>query len=368
MRAYRNGLRLYGGHFDVDIKKRRYLEIDALEERPDFWNDNRKATQVQKEKGAIKEVLEPFDELHRAVEDSQTLIELSDGTSPDAESLTEIHNNLRTAARVLRELELRQMLSGETDASDCYLSVHAGAGGTEACDWAGILARMYSRYAERQGFKVSVADFTDGDGAGYRSVTFEINGNFAYGYLKAEAGVHRLVRISPFDSNARRHTSFASVFAYPIIEDDIEVNIRSEDLRVDTYRAGGAGGQHVNKTDSAVRMTHIPTGIVVQCQQERSQIQNREKAMKMLRARLYELELQKRQAEADKMHATKKDNAWGSQIRNYVMQPYQLIKDVRTGVETSSVQKVLDGDLQEFIEAFLMGKVNPKGSESDADL
>jgi peptide chain release factor 2 len=312
-------------------------------------------------------VLDPFQTLSRAVEDSETLLELAEG-SLDTESLTEIHTNLVSAATLLRELELRQMLSGETDANDCYLTVHAGAGGTEACDWAGILARMYRRYAEIRGYKTSVIDFTDGDGAGYRSITFEVSGSFAYGYLKAEVGVHRLVRISPFDSNARRHTSFASVFAYPIVDDTIEINIRSEDLRVDTYRAGGAGGQHVNKTDSAVRMTHIPSGIVVQCQAERSQIQNREKAMKMLRARLYEVELQKRQAEADAMHATKKENSWGSQIRNYVMQPYQLIKDVRTGVETNTIQKVLDGDLQEFIEAYLMGKVNSKTSDGEADL
>lgn len=254
----------------------------------------------------------------------------------------------------LRALEFQRMLSGEQDSADCYINIHAGAGGTEACDWVGILARMYSRYASARGFKSNVIDFTEGDGAGYRSVTFEVNGSYAYGFLRAENGIHRLVRISPFDSNARRHTSFASVFVYPVVDDDIEIEIKTEDIRVDTYRAGGAGGQHVNKTDSAVRMTHMPTGVVVQCQAERSQIQNREKAMKMLRARLYELELQKRQAEADKINATKKRIAWGSQIRNYVLQPYQLIKDVRTGTQSSAVQGVLDGDLQPFIESYLM--------------
>ncbi len=293
---------------------------------------------------------------------------MGESGSIDDDSLNEIHGNFHNAAKILRDLELRQMLGGETDGSDCYLSVHAGAGGTEACDWVGILARMYRRYAEIAGYKCSVVEFTEGDGAGYRAITFEINGSFAYGYLKAEVGVHRLVRISPFDSNARRHTSFASVFVYPVIDDDIEVTVRAEDLRVDTYRAGGAGGQHVNKTDSAVRMVHLPTGIVVQCQAERSQIQNREKAMKMLKARLYELEVQRRKTEADKLHADKKENAWGSQIRNYVLQPYQLIKDVRTGIETSTVQKVLDGEIQEFIEGYLMGRVNPKGAESGDEL
>ncbi len=277
----------------------------------------------------------------------------------DSSSQEEFANGFKCAEEELRKLELSRMLSGENDAGNCYLSINAGAGGTEACDWASILARMYQRYAQKQGFKADVVDFTDGDGAGYRSITFEISGINAYGFLKAEVGVHRLVRISPFDSNARRHTSFASVFVYPMIEDDIQVEVRTEDLRVDTYRAGGAGGQHVNKTDSAVRMTHLPTGIVVQCQAERSQIQNREKAMKMLKARLYELELQKRQAEADKVNATKKSISWGSQIRNYVLQPYQLIKDTRTQHETSNVDKVLDGDIQDFIEMYLL-----KGGEA----
>ncbi len=277
----------------------------------------------------------------------------------DSSSHEEFSSEFKAAEEELRKLELSRMLSGENDAGNCYLSINAGAGGTEACDWASILARMYQRYAQKQGFKADVVDFTDGDGAGYRSITFEISGINAYGFLKAEVGVHRLVRISPFDSNARRHTSFASVFVYPMIEDDIQVEVRTEDLRVDTYRAGGAGGQHVNKTDSAVRMTHLPTGIVVQCQAERSQIQNREKAMKMLKARLYELELQKRQAEADKVNATKKSISWGSQIRNYVLQPYQLIKDTRTQHETSNVDKVLDGDIQDFIEMYLL-----KGGEA----
>ena len=289
------------------------------------------------------------------LDDGRTLLDLcKEAGGLDGESLKEIHESLRSLDKGMRTLELQRMLSGERDAGDAYLVIHAGAGGTEACDWAGILARMYSRYCQQRGFGCSVVDFTEGDGAGYRSITFEVQGTYAFGYLRAEVGIHRLVRISPFDSNARRHTSFASVYVYPIVEDDVEIEVRDEDLRVDTYRAGGAGGQHVNKTDSAVRMTHIPTGIVVQCQSERSQIQNRAKAMKMMKARLYEAEMDKRQAELDKLHAKKKEIAWGSQIRNYVLQPYQLIKDARTGEETSNVQEVLDGDLQKFIEAYLM--------------
>lgn len=295
------------------------------------------------------------------ISDSEAMLELcKEMGGVDADSLTEIHAYLTKAHELLRGLELQKMLSGEQDAGDAYLTIHAGAGGTEACDWVGIMARMYSRYAGIRGFQCQVVDFTEGDGAGYRSITFEVSGSFAFGYLRAEVGIHRLVRISPFDSNARRHTSFASVYVYPIVDDsDFEIEVRDEDLRVDTFRSSGAGGQHVNKTESAVRMTHIPTGIVVACQAERSQIQNRAKAMKMLKARLYEAEMEKRQAALDKMHAQKKAIAWGSQIRNYVLQPYQLIKDVRTGVETSSVQKVLDGDLQEFIEAYLMNASTP---------
>lgn len=345
-----------GGRFDVEGKRRRISEISALEEDPSLWSDSQKAAKILKEKKELQDTLTPCDETRRSVEDAATLAELfrDGGDSLDADSRAEIVNAILSADKGLKALRLKKMLSGELDSSDAYITIHAGAGGTEACDWAGMLARMYLQYCKDQGYKVTTSDFTEGDGAGYRSITFEINGPNAYGYLKAENGVHRLVRISPFDSNARRHTSFSSVFVYPIIDDEIEVDLRMEDVRVDTYRASGAGGQHVNKVESAVRMTHNPTGIVVQCQQERSQIQNREKCLKMLRARLYELELEKRQAEADKLSANKKGISWGSQIRNYVFQPYQLVKDTRTGVSTSAIQKVMDGNLQEFIEAYLM--------------
>ncbi len=297
----------------------------------------------------------PYKKISGQIDDALALIEMCEEVGGiDSSSRSEMQQSFDQGWQEIKKIEFQKMLAGENDPGDAYLTIHAGAGGTEACDWAGILARLYTRYATRQGFKTTIMDFTEGDGAGYRSVSFEMQGPNAYGFLKAENGIHRLVRISPFDSNARRHTSFASVFVYPILDDDINIVIRSEDLRVDTYRAGGAGGQHVNKTDSAVRMTHIPSGIVVQCQAERSQIQNREKAMKMLKSRLYEAEVERRQAEADKVNATKKRIAWGSQIRNYVLQPYQLVKDVRTGVSTSDTQKVLDGDIQEFIETYLL--------------
>jgi len=360
-----------GGLFDVDGKQRRIAEISALEEDPSLWSDNQKAARVLKEKKELEMVLGPFLATRHSIDDSITLLELcrEGGGEIDAESRSEIVNALLKAREGLKALRLRKMLSGEMDSADCYLSVHAGAGGTEACDWAGMLARMYTRYANDQKYSCAMVDFTDGDGAGYRSVTYEINGSFAYGYLKAEIGVHRLVRISPFDANARRHTSFASVFVYPVVDENIEVNLRMEDVRVDTYRSSGAGGQHVNKVESAVRMTHEPTGVVVQCQAERSQIQNREKCLKMLRARLYELEVKKRQDEIDKTNSTKRSISWGSQIRNYVFQPYQLVKDVRTGSETSSIQKVMDGDLQDFIEAYLMqssdGTLGQNSSNSD---
>jgi len=358
-----SGSRVYGGLFDVAGKGRRVAEITSLESDSALWNDSKKAAAILKEKKQIELVLAPFKKIEQSSDDAKTLLELcKESGSVDDDSIDEIHASVREAESALRVLELQRMLSGDRDAGDAFLVIHAGAGGTEACDWAGILARMYSRYCQLRGFKASVVDFTEGDGAGYRSITFEVEGDYAFGYLRAEVGIHRLVRISPFDSNARRHTSFASVYVYPEVEEDIEIEVRDEDLKVDTFRSSGAGGQHVNKTESAVRITHAPSGIVVACQAERSQIQNRAKAMKMLKARLYEVEMEKRQAALDKLHAQKKQIAWGSQIRNYVLQPYQLIKDVRTGVETSAVQNVLDGDLQEFIEAYLMHSADELGS------
>jgi len=273
----------------------------------------------------------------------------------DSEAAKEASTALLSSSKELEKQELQMMLGGEYDRLGAIVSIHPGAGGTEAQDWAEMLLRLYMRWAERHGFKTDLADLQPGDGAGIKNATFEVEGEYAYGYLKAEAGIHRLVRISPYDANARRHTSFASVFVFPAIDDKVEITINPADLRVDTFRASGAGGQHVNKTDSAVRFTHIPTGIVVTCQNERSQHKNRAMAMKILRARLFELEQRKKREELEKFSKEKKDIAWGSQIRSYVLHPYQMVKDHRTGVEAGNTTAVLDGDIDEFIEAFLMG-------------
>lgn len=276
-------------------------------------------------------------------------------SAEDPGSEKEAVHHVEEAQKKLASMELSKMLSGPQDTSSAFLQINAGAGGTESCDWVAMLLRMYTRYGASKGFAVDLMDFTDGDGAGYRSVTLHIKGLYAYGYLKAENGVHRLVRVSPFDANQRRHTSFASVYVYPDIEDEINIEVKDADIRIDTYRAGGAGGQKVNKTSSAVRMTHLATNIVVQCQNERSQHQNRAVAMKMLKARLFELEMEKKRAARDKIEAGKKDIAWGSQIRSYVLHPYRMVKDHRTDFETAQAEKVLDGDLDDLIKIYLRG-------------
>ncbi len=307
---------------------------------------------LNQEKVLVEKTVDEYESLVARISDAGVLCDMA-VEEEDEGVFTEFTEELQSLEKLVEELELRVMLSGELDGNSVYISINSGAGGTEACDWAGMLMRMYLRYAESHGFKTEILEMTDGDEAGIKSVTISIQGPYAYGYLKAESGVHRLVRISPFDSNARRHTSFASIFAWPEVDDDIEIDIKTEDLRGDTYRASGAGGQHVNRTDSAVRITHEPTGIVVQCQKERSQHANRDKAMKMLKAALYEKELEERNRAKDEMNSQKKANEWGSQIRSYVMHPYQMVKDHRTNFETSQVDAVMDGKLDDIIVAYL---------------
>ncbi len=304
-----------------------------------------------------------IDDFETRLSDNLELVELGEAEG-DTEIVTEAEAAIRTLHAETAKAELGTLLSGEVDANDCYLEVHAGAGGTEAQDWAQILLRMYMRWGEQHGYKVEWLEESAGEEAGLKSATIRVIGGDAYGWLKTESGVHRLVRISPFDSSSRRHTSFASVWIYPVIDEDIDVDILDKDLRIDTYRASGAGGQHVNKTDSAVRMTHLPTGIVVQCQNDRSQHKNRAAAMSMLKARLYEVELQKREEEAQAERDAKSDIGWGHKIRSYVLQPYQMVKDLRTGVETSNTQAVLDGDLDDFMGAALAARVKGGGEES----
>lgn len=344
----------FGGVFDSEAVKKRIAEKEIITGHPDFWNDPKKAEQLLSEIKKLKNRIEPWEALIADIEDLETLYELTQEspTEEQADSIQEIDTSLTDLRDRFEKLNTLSLLSDEVDGSDAFLTVHAGAGGTEACDWARMLTRMYLRWAERHGFSVETLDELEAD-EGVKSITLQISGAYAYGFLKTETGVHRLIRISPFDANARRHTSFSSVYVFPVLDDTIEVTIRPEDLRVDTYRAGGAGGQHVNKTDSAVRLTHLPTGIVVACQNERSQISNRATAMSMLRARLYEYYRNEKEKENAKFAAEKKGISWGNQIRSYIFQPYTLVKDHRTKHETGNIQAVMDGDIDSFIEDFL---------------
>ncbi len=327
---------------------------------PDFWNDNEKAQKVLKKISALKEQIAFAKEINTLEEDIEVLFEfLKEGE----DVLNEIAEKVNALEKKVADAEVRMMLSGPHDRNNAILTIHSGSGGTESQDWAQMLFRMYSRYVEKKGFEKEILDFQPGDEAGIKSVTMLVKGDFAYGLLKAENGVHRLVRISPFDANKRRHTSFASVLAIPEIDDEIDIEINESDLRIDTYRSSGAGGQHVNTTDSAVRITHLPTGIVVCCQNERSQIKNREVAMKILKSRLYELELEKQKKKQEELAGEKKEITWGSQIRSYVLHPYRMIKDHRTGYETGNVEPVLDGELDEFIKAYLVMIANKNTEE-----
>lgn len=348
--------RNFGGIFDVDKKRKRLDELAIQAENPALWEKPAEMQKLNKEKTLLERSVGEYDSFGNRLSDAQVLLEMA-VEAQDEGSFAEVKAEVVALEKYGQELELKRVLNGELDANSAYLSINAGAGGTESCDWADMLLRMYTRYADQHGYKVQVIDITEGEGAGIKSCTLLIEGPYAYGYLKAESGVHRLVRISPFDSNARRHTSFASVFAWAEVDDDINIEIKPDDLRVETFRSSGAGGQHVNKTDSAVRMYHIPSGVVVSCQIERSQIQNREKALKMLKARLYEIEIEKRNAEKDAMNSVKKANEWGSQIRSYVMHPYQMVKDHRTDFETNQVGDVMDGDLDGFIMSYLKSQL-----------
>ena len=338
--------------------------MNARAEDPDLWADAEAARKVMRERTRLDRRIADLQELETTLDDNVTLIDLGEAED-DADVVSEAEAALEKLRDLAAKRQLESLLSGEADGNDCFLEVHAGSGGTESQDWAEMLSRMYMRWADAHDYKVEWLEESPGEEAGLKSATIKVVGDNAYGWLKTENGIHRLVRISPFDAAARRHTSFASVTIYPVIDEDIEIEIADKDIRVDTYRASGAGGQHVNKTDSAVRMTHVPTGIVVQCQNDRSQHKNRAAAMSMLRARLYEAELQKREEAAQAEHEAKSEIGWGHQIRSYVLHPYQMVKDLRTGVEKGDAQGVLNGNLDEFLEASLAARL--KGGEARQD-
>jgi peptide chain release factor 2 len=341
----------YGGIFDFDRKQERLAEVNQLAEDPAIWNDAKRAQELGRERKSLEDVVLGLTKISQDLDDAADLFEMAQAENDD-DSLLSIAADVQDIEKRVAALEFRRMFSNPADPNNCFIDIQAGAGGTEACDWASMLLRQYLKYCERKGFKVELLEETAGDVAGIRSASLKVEGEYAYGHLRTETGVHRLVRKSPFDSSGGRHTSFASLFVYPEVDDSIEVDINPADLRIDTFRASGAGGQHINKTDSAIRITHIPTGIVVQCQNDRSQHKNRAEAMSMLKSRLYEAELRKRQAEQQKLEDTKSDVGWGHQIRSYVLDQSR-IKDLRTNVEISNTQKVLDGDLDPFIEASL---------------
>ncbi|MDA5193545.1 peptide chain release factor 2 [Govanella unica] len=353
-------------HLDWDVAIDRLAELNAFAEDPNLWNDPGKAQKLMQERTRLDSSVSAWRTLERELQDAIDLIEMAEAEG-DEDMVADAESSLRDLAKFASGREVEALLSGEADANDAFVEIHSGAGGTESQDWASMLLRMYMRWAEQHGFKVDLMEDHAGEEAGIKSATIQIKGPNAYGWLKTESGVHRLVRISPYDSNARRHTSFASCWVYPVVDDNIEIEVLDKDLKIDTYRASGAGGQHVNTTDSAVRITHIPSGIIVACQNERSQHKNRATAMKMLKARLYEQELQKREEATSALHESKSDIGWGHQIRSYVLQPYQMVKDLRTGVESSQPDLVLGGDLDKFLNAALAARVHggPEGGVED---
>lgn len=337
----------------------RLAEIAPLIEDPNLWNDRKNAQGLMREKNHVEFALNEFRGLENDLKSFNELAEMAESEN-DSDTLQEAENALKDLAARAKKLETEALFSGEADANHCFIEIHSGAGGTESNDWAGMLMRMYLRWAEKHGYKADLIDENQGEEAGVKSATLRVEGRNAYGWAKTESGVHRLVRISPFDAAGKRHTSFASIWVYPVIDDSIEIQIEEKDLRIDTYRASGAGGQHVNKTESAIRITHIPTNIIVASQTSRSQHRNRAEAYAMLRARLYELELRKKEEATNAANASKTDIGWGHQIRSYVLQPYQMVKDLRTGVETSNTGAVLDGDLDQFMSAALADRIGKK--------
>jgi peptide chain release factor 2 len=352
----RSALDLLRRFLDWDRALRRLDELNSRVEDQALWNDPKAAQEVMRERRRLEEAIGATRAIQQELDDTVELLEMAEAEGDEAMEAEAVASLAQLAERAERD-KVAALLAGEADANDTYIEVNAGAGGTESQDWAEMLQRMYSRWAERHGYKVELIDYHAGEQAGIKSATLMVKGENAYGYAKTESGVHRLVRISPYDSNARRHTSFSSVWVYPVVDDDIDVEVNESDLKIDTYRSSGAGGQHVNTTDSAVRITHIPSGIIVACQNQRSQHKNRAEAMKMLKARLYEAELQRREAQASAEHAAKTDIGWGHQIRSYVLQPYQLVKDLRTGVTSTAPSDVLDGDLDRFMAAALSQRV-----------
>jgi peptide chain release factor 2 len=340
------------GAFDPRKLKSQLDELNKIAEDPTLWDNKEKAQKILKEKSLIEEKLSKFNNLKNLLSDNLSYLELAE-IENDSQLLNDVESNLNSLKKLSDNFEIECLFSAENDINNCFVDINAGAGGTDSCDFALMLLRMYERFANIRGFKTEIIDILDGEEAGIRSAILKISGRYAFGWLKNEIGIHRLVRISPFNSNGKRQTSFASIWAYPEIDDEINIEIQEKDLRVDTFRASGAGGQHVNKTDSAVRITHLPTNIAVQCQSDRSQIRNRAEALKMLKSRLYELEIKKKQEALDVKENSKSDNSFGHQIRSYVLHPYQLVKDLRTDYETGNIQAVLDGEIEGFIKAML---------------
>ena len=363
LNQYKEPMEELKASLELDRKKARMEELEAKMEEPDFWSDPEKAQDITRELKGMKDTVEAFAGLESTMDDAYTMIEMGYEEN-DASLIPEIEEMIREFRETFEQMRIKTLLSGEYDSNNAIVTLHAGEGGTESCDWAGMLYRMYTKWAESHGYKTEVLDYLDGEEAGIKSITFEVKGENAYGYLKSEKGVHRLVRISPFNAAGKRQTSFASCDVMPDIEEDLSVEIADEDIRIDTYRSSGAGGQHINKTDSAIRITHIPTGVVVQCQNERSQHKNKEKAMQMLKAKLYLIKEQENREKLSDIRGEVSDNGWGNQIRSYVLQPYTMVKDHRTGEESGNVQSVLDGNLDQFMNAYLR-YINSAGQQTE---